>query len=259
MKENRKNDTRGPLLQRALRYRGGKGQMNGKGCVSVQKRSPELIVMLTYNDRTVDNAYEIFEQCKESRARYWGFKEKSLPLEEMKRLYAYMKSCGKTTFLEVVAYTKEECLKGAEMAAECGCDVLMGTTFSDEVNDFCKKAGLRYMPFIGDVSGRPSVLDGSIEGMIEEAKGYLAKGVYGIDLLGYRYTKDAAELNRRFAAGVDAPVCIAGGINSFARLDEVKEAAPWAFTIGSAFFDRKFGEGFREQIDRVCEYMKGGV
>jgi hypothetical protein len=40
------------------------------------------------------------------------------------------------------------------------------------------------------------------------------------------------------------------------RLDEVKDTSPWAFTIGSAFFDKKFGENFREQIDAVCDYMK---
>lgn len=53
--------------------------------------NPELIVMLTYNDCTVENAYETFEQCKNSKARFWGFKEKNLPLEQMKNLYAYMK------------------------------------------------------------------------------------------------------------------------------------------------------------------------
>lgn len=56
-----------------------------------------LIVMLTHNDTTVDNAYEIFEQCKNSNAKFWRFKEKALPFEQMKKLYAYMKECGKTT------------------------------------------------------------------------------------------------------------------------------------------------------------------
>ena len=46
---------------------------------------PTLIVMLTYNDRTVKNAYEIFEQCKDSAACVWGMKEEALPLEQMKR------------------------------------------------------------------------------------------------------------------------------------------------------------------------------
>lgn len=41
------------------------------------------------------------------------------------------------------------------------------------------------MPFVGKITGRPSVLEGTIEGMIEEANSYLAKGCdMGIDLLG---------------------------------------------------------------------------
>lgn len=217
---------------------------------------PQLIVMLTYNDRTVDNAYDIFDQCRNSQAQFWGFKEEPLPLPEMKRLYAHMKACGKTTFLEVVAYTEPACLAGAQMAVECGCDVLMGTIFSDAVNDFCRTHGLKYMPFVGEISERPSVLRGSLEGMIAEAREYLAKGAYGIDLLGYRYEGDAAALNKAFTAAIDAPVCLAGSVNSFQRLDEVKDAAPWAFTIGSAFFDQCFGDDFCVQIDTVCEYMK---
>lgn len=217
---------------------------------------PQLIVMLTYNDQTVNNAYDIFDQCRNSQAEYWGFKEAPLPLAEMKRIYDYMKACGKTTFLEVVAYTEPECLAGAQMAVACGCDILMGTVFSDAVNDYCRANGLKYMPFVGEITGRPSVLHGTVEGMIAEAREYLAKGAYGIDLLGYRYEGDAAALNKAFTAAIDAPVCLAGSINSCQRLDEVKEAAPWAFTIGSAFFDQQFGGDFCEQIDRVCAYMK---
>ncbi len=218
---------------------------------------PTLIVMLTYNDLTVENAFEIFERCKASKARCWGFKEADLPPEEMRRLFAYMKKCGKTTALEVVAYNEAECLSGAEMAVDCGCDLLMGTMFFESVNELCKRHGLRYMPFVGKVSGRPSILDGTPEEMIAEAEHYLERGAYGIDLLGYRFTGDCADLNRRLVSSIDAPVCIAGSIDSFERLDEISEAAPWAYTIGSAFFDHRFGDGFREQIDAVCDYMEG--
>ena len=121
-----------------------------------------LVVMLTHNDRTVENAYEIFEQCKNSKAKFWGFKEEPLPLAQMKKLYANMKKCGKTTVLEVVAYTEKECMEGAKMAVECGCDILMGTIFFDSVNEFCKENNLKYMPFVGKVIERPSVLEGSI-------------------------------------------------------------------------------------------------
>ena len=219
-------------------------------------KNPELIVMLTHNDCTVENAYKIFNQCKNSKAQFWGFKEKPLPVEQMKELYKYMKECGKTTFLEVVEYTEKECLEGAKTAVECGCDILLGTMFFDSVNDFCKEHNLKYMPFVGKVTGRPSVLDGTAEEMIEEAKKCLEKGVYGFDLLGYRYTGDPVELNKKFVAEIDAPVCLAGSVNSYQRLDEVKDAAPWAFTIGGAFFENKFDGTFSEQIDKVYNYIK---
>jgi len=215
-----------------------------------------LIVMLTHHDRTVENAYEIFEKCKDSKAKIWGFKEEGLPLKEMKKLFSYMKECGKTTVLEVVAYTEEKCMNGAKMAVECGCDILMGTLFFDSVNEYCKKNNLKYMPFIGKVEERPSILKGTINEMIDEANIYLEKGVYGFDLLGYRYTGNAVELNKKFVSRINAPVCIAGSINSYQRIDELKNANSWSFTIGGAFFENKFWKNFNEQINKVCEYIE---
>ncbi len=218
-------------------------------------KRPELIVMLTHNDVTVKNAKDVFESCKDTKAKYWGFKEVGLPLEEMKELFSYMKSLGKTTFLEVVAYTEEECLEGAKMAVACGVDILMGTLYFQSIMDYCKENNLKYMPFVGEITGRPSVLRGTIQGMIDEANSYIAKGAYGIDLLGYRYEGDAVELNKKFVAGVNAPVCLAGSVNGYQRLDEVKDADSWAFTIGGAFFENKFDGTFAEQIDKVVDYM----
>lgn len=220
------------------------------------KNSLNLIVMLTHNDETVNNAHEIFEKCKNSDAKFWGFKEKSIPIEQMKNLYKYMKECGKTTFLEVVEYTEKEGLEGSKIALECGCDILMGTMFFDSINEFCKKNNLRYMPFVGKVTERPSILEGEIDEIIKEANEYLKKGVYGFDLLGYRYTGNAVELNERFVLEVNAPVCIAGSVNGYERLDELKNINPWSFTIGSAFFENKFDGSFEEQINKVCEYVK---
>ena len=218
--------------------------------------APELIVMLTHNDLTVTDACEIFDQCKKSKAKFWGFKEEPLPLEQMQKLFAYMKDCGKTTFLEVVSYSEKECLEGARKAVACNCDFLMGTTFFDSVNDFCRANHLNYLPFVGKISGRPSVLEGAPEEMIDEANAYIAKGVYGIDLLGYRYTGDAALLNREFVKNMEVPVCIAGSVNSYERLQEIKAVSPWAFTIGGAFFENKFDGTIKEQIDKVCSFMK---
>jgi len=226
-----------------------------KGAQYIMSKHPELIVMLTHNDRTVANAPEVFESAKDAKAKFWGFKEEGLPLEDMKKLYAYMKECGKTTFLEVVAYTEEECLAGAKMGVECGVDIIMGTLFFDSILNLCKENNIKYMPFVGQIEGRPSVLKGTIQGMIDEANEYIAKGAYGIDLLGYRYVGDAVELNKKFVAGVNGPVCLAGSVNNYQRLDEVKDADSWTFTIGGAFFENKFDGTFAEQIDKVCDYM----
>ena len=55
-----------------------------------------------------------------------------------------------------------------------------------------------------------------------------------------------------------AIVCLAGSVASFERLDEIRATGAWAFTIGSAFFDKKFGDtSFKEQIETVLAYMKG--
>lgn len=222
------------------------------------KSIPELIVMLTHHDRTVTNAIEIFEAAKGSKAKYWGFKEVGIPEDQMTELVKRMKTAGKTAFLEVVDYTEEGCAEGARIAARCGFDVLMGTLYFDSVKKIADEAGIKYMPFVGELSGRPSVLNGTIQGMIDEANHLVdTKGIKGFDLLGYRYTGDAVKLNAEFVKNVRGDVCLAGSVASFQRLDEVKATGAWAFTIGGAFFENKFGEGlsFGEQIDVVIDYM----
>lgn len=222
-------------------------------------QTPELVVMLTHNDFTVENAEEVFDQCKDSEALFWGMKEKPLSLERMKSLFTSIKEAGKKSVLEVVAYDEENGLKGARLAAECGCDILMGTKFYESIMDFCKSENIAYMPFVGNIKGRPSVLKGSIDDILAEAGDVISRGASGVDLLGYRYEGDAALLNRILAKKYPGKVCIAGSIDSYDRLDEIIEAAPDSFTIGSAFFNNKFGEGLCEQINNVCHYLKNPV
>ncbi len=216
---------------------------------------PELIVMLTHNDLTVENAYEVFEQCKDTKALYFGFKEQPLPIEEMKRIYTRMKECGKRTVLEVVEYTEKEGIEGALMAIACNCDVLMGTIYSESIHQLCKQYNITYMPFVGKIIDRPSILQGSIESMVEEAENLKKEGVDGIDLLGYRYDEDAEALISEMVSKTGMPICVAGSIDSYERLQFVKDVQPWAFTIGSAFFENKFGSSIAEQIDKVCDFI----
>lgn len=219
---------------------------------------PKLITMLTYNDETVKNALEIFEQCADLPCNYWGFKDIGLPVDQMKQLVDRMKEKGKETFLEVVSLSEEECLAGARVAVDCKFDYLVGTVYYPSVWEYLKKHNKKYMPFCGRVTGHPSIVEGTIQDAIDDGKKLEKIGVDGFDLLAYRFTGDPEQLAREFIRSVNVPVVIAGSISSFQRLDKMKELAPWAFTIGTAFFDKKYvPDGtFEQQIESVLKYME---
>lgn len=213
----------------------------------------KMIIMLTYNDKTVSNALEIFGQCKELPVECWGFKNVGLPVEKMKKLVFNMKKSKKTTFLEVVTYNEKSCLDAAKLALECQFDYFTGSVYFESVHNLLKNKPIKYFPFCGKVSGSPSILEGSIQEIIDDAKLMEEKGVDGFDLLAYRYVEDAEKLAQQFIKAIKIPVVLAGSINSLERLDKIKEYNPWGFTIGSAFFDKIFVKGgsFKEQISRV--------
>ena len=220
--------------------------------------APQLITMLTYKDETVKNSFEVFDQCADLPASFWGFKDVGLPKPDVKRLVERMKARGKTTFLEVVSLTEKECLDGAGLALDCGFDYLMGTVYYDSVFRLMRGKATKFFPFAGKVSGHPSILEGSIPEIVADGRRMQDLGVAGFDLLAYRYTADAEALAETFVQGVRVPVVLAGSIDGFPRLDVMKRIQPWAFTIGSAFFDKKFvPEGsFREQMASVLDYLR---
>ncbi len=219
---------------------------------------PNLIVMLTYNDQTVQDALKVFTEARDSLATHWGFKDIGLPHDQMKQLVDQMRRAGKTTYLEVVRYSESECMESASLAVDCGFDYLMGTVYYDSVGRFLKGKSIKYFPFCGKVSGSPSILEGSLDQIVEDGQLIARQGVDGFDLLAYRHTTDPEGLARRFIREINLPVVMAGSIASYERLDRVKDLSPWGFTIGSAFFDHKFGKtfSFAEQINQVVTYME---
>ena len=138
---------------------------------------PEIIIMLTHHDVTVENAAEVFEACKDLPVKFWGFKNVGLPKDKMKELATAMKEAGKTTFLEVVTYDEQSCLDGAQTAIDCGFDYLMGTIYYDSVAKLLADNNMSYLPFVGKVSGSPSILEGTNEEIIANAKDLMAKGM----------------------------------------------------------------------------------
>ncbi|HEY5671002.1 MAG TPA: hypothetical protein VIS10_13485 [Anaerolineales bacterium] len=218
---------------------------------------PELIVMLTHQDMTVKNANELFEECKDLPVTHWGFKDVGLPHEQMKELVRRMKVEGKVTYLEVVSLSEEDGLVGAKLAVEAGFDILMGTVYFDSIHQFLKDKPIKYYPFPGHVHSHPSILDGTIEEIVNHAISLQSTGVQGLDLLAYRYVGDARKLLLDVVKATNIPLVCAGSIATFQRIAEVWEANSWGFTIGSAFFDMKFvpGGSFKENIEAVTDWL----
>lgn len=219
----------------------------------------KLIVMLTHNDVTVKNAKEIFEENKDLPIQNWGFKDVGLEPEKMKELCGLMKAAGKTTFLEVVTYSEEECMRGAKLAVECGFDCLLGTIFYDSVAEYVRTTDLKYFPFVGNVSQSPSILEGSCDFMLDQAKMFKKAGAVGIDLLGYRYTEgDASILSAAFIKASELPTVLAGSIGSEERMLLVKQMNPAYFTMGSALFTKNFVKDgtFRQNLEAVVDFLK---
>lgn len=215
----------------------------------------QLIVMLTSNDVTVSNALELFEQAKDLPVEFWGFKDIGLDTRQMKQLIERMKAAGKTAFLEVVHYREDECLRAAELAVECGVDYLTGTIFYDSILEVLKGTAVKYFPFFGDISGHPVVLDGEIDDIVRHGRQLQDKGVHGLDLVAYRYRQSTrvGDLLRACIAQINIPLISAGSIDGWSRLEETIRSGIWAFTIGSALFEKKFvpGASFGDQIMAV--------
>lgn len=217
----------------------------------------KLIVMLTHHDKTVVNAKEVFETVKDLPVQCWGFKDVGLPREQMAELLDAMKAAGKTTYLEVVSYSEEECMRGAKLAVELGYDCLMGTIFYPSVWEYLKKSNIKYMPFVGKVHGSPSVLEGSVAEIIDEGRKLAAEGVYGFDILAFRHVEDPEKLAKEFVGAMEVPVVIAGSINSCERMKFVEDIGAYGFTMGSALFEKDFvSDGsFRDNLAAVCAMM----
>lgn len=219
---------------------------------------PQLIVMLTQNDITVENALEVFDSCKDLPVEFWGFKNVGISPSDTRDLLDAMKKHNKVTFLEVVTYTEESCLENAKMAVEYGFDYLTGTRYFPSVAEYLKDKPIRYYPFVGDVGGSPVTLKGSKQDILDDCKRLEQDGVDGLDLVAYRYVDgDPVELAKAVVAAATTEVIIAGSISSEERIRIINEINPFAFTMGSALFERLFvSDGdFRSNLERVIDLM----
>lgn len=220
---------------------------------------PKLILMFTQNDITVPDAIEYFEQVKDLSVDFFGFKELGLPTEKMKILNDKIHRAGFQSFLEVVEYEEDAILGPAKMAVDMDFDYLMGTVYYPSIWKVINKK-IKYFPFCGKIYDRPSILDGTIEEIAADAKRIEAEGANGFDLLAYRYIipEKVNDLVAAVLNVIKIPLVSAGSINSFARLKETIDQGVWGFTIGGAFFEKKFvpNGSYRENVAAVVNELK---
>lgn len=212
-----------------------------------------FIFMLTKDDRTVNDALRVYASLSNRPLRYLGFKDIGLPLDELKTLASRIKADGKHVMLEVVSTSREAEMRSVEAAVEIGVDYLLGGRHAEDATRLLKDSGIRYFPFAGLTVGHPTRLVGSIDEIVDDAKRLAAlPGVDGLDLLAYRYSGDVEALTRRVTQAVSVPVIAAGSIDSAERIQAMRQAGVWAFTVGSAVFDGSFlGEPVPQQIDNI--------
>jgi 2-keto-3-deoxy-6-phosphogluconate aldolase len=221
-----------------------------------------FIFMLTQNDKTVANALDVYRQIRNTAVQYVGFKDIGLPFDELQRLAKEIKADGKVLMLEVVSQTKDDELRSVQAAIKLGVNYLLGGKQAREVAPMLAKTCIRYFPFACKTVGHPTVLEGTEDEIVEDAKMLSSlPGVHGLDLLAYRYSGDAAQLTRKVVAAVKVPVIAAGSIDRLARIQEMQSAGAWAFTVGSALFEGAFAADMQNQhivpqIEKLLAYQK---
>jgi hypothetical protein len=212
--------------------------------------------MLTRDDATVPDAARICREIAPLDIGVVGFKDVGLPHAELAEVVAILREQGREVALEVVSVAREDELRAIEAGLELGVDLLLGGTHVEDALRLVDGEDVRYCPFPGTVVGHPSVLEGTPDSIVASA-GELATtdGVWGLDLLAYRFAGDADALMRDAIAAVDVPVIVAGSVAATDRIAAIAAAGAWGFTVGSAAFEGRFvpGAPLLDQLRAVIE------
>ena len=217
----------------------------------------DFIFMLTHHDKTVKNCIEIFEEIKHLKFKYIGFKDIGVPKEKLINLGKRIKDSGKELFLEVVSLNEEDEVRSAKVAVELNVDYLMGGTRVNVISEIIKPTKIKYLPFPGKIVGHPSVLEGTIDEITKSAIDLSSnKYVYGLDLLSYRFKGNVEELIKSVVNKTKVPIVSAGSIDSEEKIKIVSALGVWAFTVGSAAFEKKFANGSSKIVDQLEDILK---
>ncbi len=179
----------------------------------------ELIAMLTHNDKTVDNAREVFAQSVDAPTQHWGFKDTGLSSPELALLARDMKDAGKTVHFESLEEEESRCVAAAQFAIDNGLDFLIGMAFHPSVATLLAEAKVGYLPTCGGRSGLPRMLHGSIEDIVGDAN-RIRPQADGVALSLYRWTDGDPGLLGKASSRKSSPL----------SLSPAQSTAPTAWT-----------------------------
>jgi len=221
----------------------------------------EFIFMLTHHDVTVSDALEVVEKIKDTGLSSIGCKDIGLTSQQYIDLFNKFRKYGMKSFLELVTYDEREHFRGVDLAIELGADNIIGgmPRYTQKTLDYLKKkeSRIKYFPYIGTIADHPCILQGSIAEIIKDGREAESLGADGANLLLYRYKGDQKELLKEVTRKLQLPIIVAGNVNTFEQIDELKRDNIWGFTIGGAVFEKKFvGDGEAEaQIVSVLNQL----
>jgi len=220
----------------------------------------DFIFMLTRHDRTVADCLEALEAVLPLGLRHIGFKDIGADRETLAQLTRRIEAAGATSYLEVVSETPAAALRSAEMAVELGVDRLLGGTEVAATLEILAGREIAYFPFPGKPVGRPTRLMGQPQDVTADCRRFLEAGAAGADLLAYRAEEaDPLALVRAARAALgDAPLIVAGSVESRQQLRDLAAAGADAFTIGTAVFENALAPqqpGLAGQIGRVLAWL----
>src|SRR5215469_8141509 len=202
---------------------------------------PVFIFMLTRRDATLPDALDVARQALAAGVRHIGFKDVGATRATLKLLADELRKAGAVSYLEVVSLDEASELASARLALEIGVDVLMGGVRPKAVAPILREARVRYWPFAGRVEGHPSELIGDIDEIAASGREIAAlPGVDGLDLLAYRSQLDGAALTRAVCEAAAKPVVVAGSIDCAERIEAVRSAGAYGFTVGTAAVEGVF-------------------
>jgi hypothetical protein len=220
----------------------------------------EFIFMLTHGDSTVPDSEGVLEQVAATGLRYIGFKDIGTTPELRQRLVAIAHEASLEVMIELVSPDPATERASLASAVAAGADWILGGTQVDVGCETVRGTAIKYCPFPGRIIGHPSVLQGTIADISEQAKAHVDREeVFGVDLLAYRHDEaDPVDLIAAVTARCDpAPVVVAGSIRTDDQVRAVAAAGAWGFTIGSAIFDDLAADGIPvpKSIERVLSVL----